>query len=754
MNQLLTDPKKRARLEWWMDALALGSVLQYCIYRFLQSTMFQFYYSKRYKLFTMALLLFFGGIRYLYKLVQKWNEREDKKGFVIRVIGAWILALPFFYVGWKHDYKFLIFLPICCMCLYDMDSGKVCRWFFVTIGICLAATVLCCLSGTVRNIVWWTGDITISEGFINNTDFASYFTFLLLVGWCGIRNRKWYVSVSYALLSLVISYIVNHATDSRTVLYCGFLMSGLMLWDVIEEKVLRKHQKLSILGKGINSIAIMAFPLIGLLIIFFIIRFVAGDRWALDLNYSLSDRLNTVLAPIQKYGVHAFGSKINNGHGFGATMIRGGGGPGSGYSAGYSYIDVSYAALVVKFGWILAGVFTVLWVWMTIRALKFGNNRIALTLTVLAFHAFSEARILDINYNIFLALPFAALSMKDLEEKVRNTNWISIAVGVVMIVGVWHILPRGLSWLRAFFSVQQWKIGTAAFYSFIFCVGIISLLVLLWKSISGENGVKKRVISSIGIACVLSAVGLHMNTRIDNGLQARAEKIETELTVVRTVKEVATAPVYAAEPEEFYRRYGEKQAFYCCSTEELYRSKGTLFTDQETELFGISLFGGQHTQVSENRGIYSYDLAVIKALENIGYVWTPYYSGRKIVNLSDVARFNGMSPNFPLVLKDGARITTENMETDQFEGTYEVKLEALLLSKGSEGLIGKIEILGEAGETVIYQEDILSDCFDDSGLCERTIVYQTRSIPKVSFAISVSDQASIEINEISWQRVQ
>ena len=115
-----------------LDLLSLLSVLQYCVYRFLQSTMFNFYYSQRYKLFTMGLMLVFGGVRYLYIIVRKLREKEkkEKTKFILKCGFAWLLALPFFYVGWVHDYKMLALLPICCMCLYDMEQSKILKFFF------------------------------------------------------------------------------------------------------------------------------------------------------------------------------------------------------------------------------------------------------------------------------------------------------------------------------------------------------------------------------------------------------------------------------------------------------------------------------------------------------------------------------------------------------------------------------------------------------------------------------------------------
>ena len=94
----MTALEKRNKLAWILDALSLAAVLQYAAFRFLQSTMFVFYYSNIYKMITMGLLIVFGGIRYLYVAWGKLKQSEDKKKYILSSMGAWLLALPFFYV--------------------------------------------------------------------------------------------------------------------------------------------------------------------------------------------------------------------------------------------------------------------------------------------------------------------------------------------------------------------------------------------------------------------------------------------------------------------------------------------------------------------------------------------------------------------------------------------------------------------------------------------------------------------------------
>ena len=56
MKTFFNNPKTREKFEWCLDTYSLWAVLHYCIYRFLQSTMFVIYYSQTYKMITMGLL--------------------------------------------------------------------------------------------------------------------------------------------------------------------------------------------------------------------------------------------------------------------------------------------------------------------------------------------------------------------------------------------------------------------------------------------------------------------------------------------------------------------------------------------------------------------------------------------------------------------------------------------------------------------------------------------------------------------------
>ena len=242
-------------VSWWLDQLSILAVMQYVVYRFLQSTMFSFVYTNKYKMITFGIVLLFGGMRFLYFAIQILRSKEDiraKKKQLAHLLCIGCLAIPFVYVGWKHDYKFLIFLPLAAFCLYNIDAKLVLRWFSWLIGILLSATILCCLSGSVRNLVHYKGTYVFGAyGVINSTDFASYFTFLILFIWCARKDRDLAVDVFFILLNGFLGYYIYMLSHSKTALICALLTEIVMLWDCVSEK--RKEAQRNNSFHGISS---------------------------------------------------------------------------------------------------------------------------------------------------------------------------------------------------------------------------------------------------------------------------------------------------------------------------------------------------------------------------------------------------------------------------------------------------------------------------------------------------------------------
>lgn len=748
-----------------IENASIASVLHYAVFRFLQSTTFSFVYTDVYKTITLLLLVTIGGLHYICLAGGKYLEaqsRNKKKSIALEIIRIIFLSIPFVIVGWKNNYKFLIFLPFCVLCLYKVEHRKICRLFCLTIGIMLASTVICALAGSVRNIVSPSGHVYASYGIINTSDFASYFVFLLLAGWCSKqKNHSRSRAFLFPVFSLLIITIVYVLTGSKTSLICGAMIVFFCIWDIFEDQHMQTSHFFNITRKCCDILSIAAFPLLMALVCILVYLYSQQIPWANNINQILSDRLRITYEPIKMYGIHPFGVQIESMHGNGATII-----PASGWSSGYSYIDIGYAMLFIRYGWILAVEVTCIWVWMSLCAIRTGNRKVAIALMIIAFHAISEARILDINYNVFLVLPLCTMETNAQKrvalEISKEKKWPRYVITTCICLGLCFCFPGLLSWLRTFFYLKNWNAGTNAIYALILCVILILFMLGGWKSVNmiiQQACINRRKVLLFGSMCLTAIIVTFsiMNVTIEKGLKDQSTRLDAEEKIIKEIQEKATLPVYVAEQSELYnRRYGgfDNHVF---STEELPREpKGTMIADSSIDAQAITWSKGLYTQLSEWSGIYTYDPSIIDLLREKGYTLKPFYTGWKIFNLYEVAKHNGRTPTNRLVLQGPCELITKDMEVDQFGGTYQVRVKLTLLSSEEtlpNSTVVQFNILGDAGEITILSKEIYKGEFSENGDFECIINYTIKSTPKVGFGLSVANNCVIAVNEIECRRV-
>lgn len=748
-----------------LESLSLASVMHYVGFRFMQSTMFPFVYSNLYKYLTFLSLIIFGGIRFMFLIVgnlKNMDSNKEKKQWILLLLLSSCLAFPLIYVGWRYNYKFLIFLPIVVITLYHIEAKKVLKWFTVYISILLLSTVICCLSGSVRNLTYLTwyrnGRLVGAYGIVNTTDFASYIIVLCIFYWC-IKECNWIRSLLFAIVCGFIVYTTYQTTNSKTALYCGQLLVLAIIWDCFSDNVISKFKKLKKIGRGIDYLSIGAFPIAGMLLVLLCFLYSKDNSWAIKLNIQMGNRVSLCLDQYRQYGIHMIGSLIDSMHGNGATMI-------SNWSSGYGYIDSTYALLAIRYGWIVFLIVMCVWIWMTGKALLSGNRRIALAMAILAIHAFSEARFMDVNYNILLAMPFCNYDIKQrIDFKKHNLNsalsqieWYKILAGIVIGIPIYVLFPKAMSWLRTIFSLNQWTEGIRSAASLVTVIGICILIFFLWTLLSHFFIKSKKQILAIMFTVMIVFTGgiIVCNNIIQQGLVDKGSQIMQEEETIRIIQSVTKQPVYVAEDSELYQRKLGGFSEHSFSTDELYETKGSIITDIKTEALGILTTGGLYTQLSQERGLYTYDSAVVNALYAKGYRWENFYYSKRSCDLFDLALRNNLKLDSKerLIIHGGNQSITNNLEWDQFAGTYEVYYRIGLDQPGSlknDDNVCTLVVCGEAGERILLERHIKKQDFVE-GICETVLEYHTDDVPKVSYIIIPEPDVTLYLEEITWQR--
>ncbi len=746
-----------------IDTLSLLAVLNYIVYRFLQSTMFPLVYTNTYKLFTTIWMIIAGLLHFCFIFIEQYraaSEREDKAKLFFYVSVCVCISIPFLYVAKKYNYKFLVFLPLVSLCLYKMNPEKVLRSTACVISILFISTWICALSGSVRNLTYAENDrIFNAFGIINTTDFAAYFTYLFLYLWCSHRSSNAIVDFGLALMSLLLSYGVFFLSSSRTALVCGILTTIAILWNVLNNNLLKHWDRTRRFGNIINHMTIGAFPFVGFVFFLLMTQYAQLTEFSKKMDVLTAGRLLATWTPYTTYGIHPFGTSIQKMHGMGGSLIHT-------WSAGYGYIDVAYSMMAIRYGWVITLIIMCLWVWTTYRAVRSGKTKIALAMAIISAHAFAEARFLDLNYNILLAMSFCAYNRSEILRekrvdiagvKMQKRKRIFIYSTICMLIPVLVFSPRIFSWLRTIFYLEGLREGVQGIYALLICIELVILLsAMVWSFYYTvvQKSQKASIVIwvSIVLFCIIIGYG---NKIITDGINYQSERLVSEESVIRIVQKSSSQPVYAAEASEMYQRQFGGFKDHAFSTEELYRNpKGTIFTDINVECLGILATGGKYAQISPWSGVYSYDPDVIETLSSEGFRWESYYYTERICNLEDLAYRNDLCiESGKLRLSGSEESIRQGLEWDQYAGTYEVNYTLELLQQGPGDAICRIRVTGEAGEKILLEKMVTSDDFDTEGICRISLTYVTGDVPKVSYLLEIIDETDLFVKEISWRRI-
>lgn len=753
-------PDVARRLEGALDALSLAAVMQYIGYRFLQTTMLPFLYSERYKTATFLSLLVFGGARFAWRFARRLWAEADEKAQIRRfmgLVGAGVLAVPFFLVAWRHDYKMLIFIPVLWLCLYDLPAERVFRWYVHTVGILLAGTVLCALAGVVENMATFDSSHFVEAyGIINRTDFAAYFVFLTLFALCARRERKGWGVLLGAVGALALGLYIFRLTGSRTARLCSVLAALACLWVWLDGSFLSRKPWGRRLSRIVDGLSVGLLP--ALMLAFVGATWLRGQQnpLAQRLDGLLSGRLELAWQVFEEHGIHAFGNSFDM-HGIGASLIRD--------SRIYDFLDSSYEYLLVRYGLALTAVIAGLWVWMAVRAARGGRKGLVLSMAVIAAYAFSESHFVDVHYNLLLAMPFCAFAAPDAEAEStarEGLRWFPLASAAALVGLLYLALPTLISWLRTLFYLRGWNSGMRILPAFAACAALAALTLLLWKSLNALVCRRRKwaAVLSVGVAAILVAAGFACNGEIGRGLVRHQAALDAEAEAVQYVLDSAEKPVYALQRAELYRRrFGGIAQGVMTPEDILCTREGTLIADTARELLAINLWGGQYLQFSDDSGLYTFDPALIDALTAKGCKLTPYFDSERTCDLMDLAQLNGLQLNERggLALDGPGRSLASNRYVDQWAGSYEVRYtlsaDPALLSEIGDAPVCTLSVMGFKGEELLAEREVLPSEFDEAGRCVVTIPYTIDATPRTEYRAIAAEGVALCVDEIAWRRV-
>ena len=707
-----------------------------------------------------------GTARLAAAFRMEMRQVKDKRGYareLCRMAMTLGTLVPCSLLAYNFGFNFFPYLPFAAFCLYGVRTERVVRAFTACVGTMLAVTVLSALSGGIQNLIYIRGAkegaVRGAYGVCYPTDFASYLVYLLLFFRCIQRKRGWWSLLPVLGLALIFALLADRYADSRTSAFLALLTAAAVLAEEGWEALSRRGKGNGWASKTAETLMVWAFPLMALAVGVLIWMYGQGNGLASTVNEMMSQRLRQSWDALNKYGVHAFGAPTPQ-KGRGNYLIFTG--------SSYEFLDSSYVLLLIRYGWVIFLIAAGLWVWMTRRAIRRGNRRLALVMALIAVHSFSEHHFPELNFNVLLAAPFCVFAAEDSGAaalKGRRHQWAGWAVGVPMAAIFLILLPRLLSWARALFDLKGWMGGEEMGIYPLFCwLGFLLALGGLWlllRQVILRFGESRKLPwpEMAGAAVLILALAggaLSLNGMIDGSLPDFAARIETDRAPVELILREAAEPVYAGQKEEVYKRSFQGLSDRVFSPEELARTgKGSVLLDHDQEGNQLLKKGALYAELSPNTGLFTFDSRLADALRTEGWRLTDYYSAERSVNLAAFAEMNGLEETDQggLKLEGRKHSLIHGPYLEQFEGDYTVTFTLRLTEEvrpepGTEVCLLRTAAL--FGKDIREERTLLAEDFPEEGVLTYSIDYHVPDTRGVEFLVFARDEIRMQVDRITW----
>ena len=696
-----------------------------------------------------------------------FRERDLNRQIIwLKHISAGLLVSAVYYMIYREgDYKVLVFLAAFTIGTVGMEYRKILKAYAIAATTVILPAMLMAWTGAIENFVYFR-DFTLrsSWGIKYPTDLTSLLFFLILALWIifGKENTLWFLIPGVLLLILA-----QKVTDSRTGVLCSV---ALMIAIIIDYILTQKNAKS--LSRATSICSCLAFPFFTVLMNALVLAYKSGRGFATKLDEIMSKRLSLSADAMNEHGIRMFGSKFTQ-IGWGGSTFN---------KPDYNFVDISYVYLLLAYGIVGLIMINILWVMMTRAAVVAGDRRLALALALIAFNSATEHHINQINYNIFLAVPFAVMAAKytkqettDSTERIVITDKeigttikkVVLALSVLLLVAlaIWVSLPAGRTiitlidtnetvsgrrQLLIIYALITWLIIAATYACYKACKYFImdnrKTAIKPWASI----------LLIIAVACIAGTIRGH--AIIKNGEKENDALIESERPVIETVLDAGRGKIYACGLPSIYRDKFKKISTSLFNGEELARyDDATIIIDKNTDSPSLFKKGFLYTQISDEHALFTKDEKVIEELSKGGQLFTGYFPLMMTVDMKDMAERNGLSQNSDgsitlhgedEKLRKGPRI---GLREGRYTIIFNLELEEPKATNGKDAIC-RLKTTYYKGEYILDETYVIDADFDEKGHCAASITCDIPDAANVDFKVLPEGNNVLRISGISYQK--
>ena len=700
-----------------------------------QTTMFSVYYGETVSSFALSFLKCLALARVLFSL----ERRKDL------LFAGGLGVITFILYQFKPD-RLLVFLGVMAFGCIGMEYKKILRVSFLVIGMTVAVSVVAALTGTIENLVYLKDHHLIRDSFgiCYPTDFASYLFFAFLFFWIAWKKIPCWVSI---LISIPFMIIAHWYALSDTCTICGLAFLLVLVVLPIIHKYLVMEGKLPVLKKCMDLILLLAYPLFAALMFFLIFLYGKEARSgqhgiAFRINALITKRLALAYDAFCNYGITLWGSVLKQ-QGNGSTTFE---------IMGYDFVDSSYPLMLLQKGVVLFVLITAVWIFLTYRAIRAKDYRLAFGMALITLHSFIEHHFPEAHYNILLFLPCAMIvgESKDTEtaeSKTEDTKLSSLGkkIGICAVALICLLVitaPWLLANLRSVCGMMRLK--ESAFESLfvilaVFVIfGIIVLLSMgigkLWDAHQAKTEWKKAApfLASGVLLFVIGLIFLFVKT---SEACDEAQKLwSSDEAILKAMDESVDGKIYSTEFPVFYNKRLKNLKYGIVTGDDLARKQNvTLIVPKGTEYYVLFNKGFIYTAISNTTAVYSNDPKVVDCLRANGYVPKDYCDELRYIELpTNTAKLVNLR-----------------------KGNYNVHYR-MTVTEGEETPTDAVEltIMGNKGYTILTKEMIPASKIPEGGLFEYDIQLNLETdMPGIMFYILPKDGCKVNVEEVSYQGI-
>ncbi len=611
----------------------------------------------------------------------------------------------------------MLFCAILVFGFEGIDHRRILKTYFVAVGGTLLATIIAGLAGGIPNLVYIREGMRSCWGTAYPTDFSTAVLFLAMAMWIAWPKLPNWAMLLFGLIPLALALFI---TGSRNSLMCSVLFEMMIGYRWFENSVVERlgnTRKRKILRRT-DALLMAVLPLC--IVAFFLLVFLyAKNPEAMGRVDALtSERIKLTVEGLKKYGITAFGTKIDMNGGRGSSVFPKG---------EFFFLDSSYAYMLMCYGWITTLAVLGIWEWMLHKAIRVDNRRMAMVMALVAVHSVMEHHFIDVFDNILVAMPLAILSVGDKEEKQNEARKHIAAlggvIGILLVLGI-LCLPWLMSCLRTIYGAKAWQGGGENAYPVLLLNLVLVAMVSAgaWAAYRLLLGAMKRRRPERAAVCILAlclAVGVGMGAWggrvIARAASDNAEMVAADGDALSRLSEFDVC--VDVMPEIYRQRYGNVRRTVL-GGDELARLPGaTVLMDNQPEHRLFLDMGYKYVQISDAHALYVQQPEAVQALQAGGYTVSDYYDTAIQLDMEKLAAQNNLRlKSGGIVVEKASKTLTKGNGDDLFRGRYVAEF-SLFLPKGAKDAEGEICLLrvGNVNVEEIASVVVTRDQFDSQG---------------------------------------